>query len=182
MKARFVFLVTAGLIPALTGCGVAIRSRASFAEGADLRGGLTFGWNQVDDRVNGDPRLQGNRFFEDRLHEAIEWQLSLRGIHHDESSPDLLVHHHLSLEDHEMVAEVTDPSGSTTTSVDSYEQGTVMVHIVDNGHKKDLWVAWAQADIDVALRSPDNMRNWVNDLVTEMFKDWPVMERMPPRP
>jgi hypothetical protein len=170
-------LLTAGLLPASTGCGVVIRSGASFAEAADLRSGLTFGWNQVDDRVNGDPRLQGNRFFEDRLHEAIEWQLSLRGIHHDESSPDLLVHHHLSLEDHEMVAEVANSSGSTTTDVYNYEQGTVVVHVVDPTHKKDLWVAWAQADIDIALRSPENMRNWVYALVAEMFEDWPVMER-----
>jgi hypothetical protein len=139
--------------------------------------GSSFAWNQPADRVAGDPRLQHNRFFEDRLHEAIEWQLSLRGLRLVDSSPDLLVHHHLSLEDHELAQEAVDESGYRTTEVYTYEQGTVVVHLTDARTKRSVWLGWAQADIDVALRSPENMRRWVYDVAAQMFVNWPELER-----
>jgi hypothetical protein len=141
--------------------------------------GSTFAWNQEDDRVAGDPRLLHNRFFEDRLHEAIEWQLALRGLRlvDRSASPDLLVHHHLSLDDHELAQEVIDESGYTRTEIMSYEQGMVVVHLTEASTKKNLWLAWAQADIDIALRSPENMRKWVYDVTAQLFKDWPEIQR-----
>jgi hypothetical protein len=164
-------------MPALASCGLVIRYAASATPPIPADGDTTFGWNQEEDRIYGDPRLRNNRFFEDRLHEAIEWELSLRGIRHDESSPDLLVHHHLSLEDHAMLRQVTDDEGRTYTEADTYEAGTVMVHILDAKTKTNVWVAWAQADIQLALRGPENMRRWVYQLAGQMFKRWPVPER-----
>jgi hypothetical protein len=177
MKATSLLSLTLMLVT-LSACGVVIRHGAFVAEDADLRSGITFAWNQVEDRAVGDPRLEGNRFFEERLHEAIEWQLSLRGIHYDESSPDLLAHHHLSLADHELARPVTDDSGRSETEVYTYEQGTVVVHLVDVRTKRDVWIAWAEADIEMALRGPDNMRGWVYDLVGQMFEEWPVLARV----
>ena len=105
------------------------------------------------------------------MHEAIEWELSLKGFQHDESSPDLLLHHHLTLADHGLPADsVIDDSGFVTTRPYSYEEGTVMVHVAD----PDLWVAGGWANVKPALASPDAMRNWVYSSVREMFRDWPV--------
>ena len=177
MRSRPMLLLAAALMPALASCGVVIRYASTAAPTLSPDSQLTFAWNQEEDRIYGDPRLRSNRFFEDRLHEAIEWELSLRGIHHAESSPDLLVHHHLSLEDHAMLREVTDDEGNTVVHVDTYEAGTVMVHIVDTKTRSNLWVAWAQADIEQALRSPENMRRWVYQLAGQMFKRWPVPSR-----
>jgi hypothetical protein len=180
MKARSLVLLTAGLVPALTACGVAIRYGTYVSRDAELRNALTFAWNQEEDHAIGDPRLQGNRFFEDRLHEAIEWELSLRGIHLDESEPDLLVHHHLALEDHEFAAEVIDDAGYKSTEVYTYEAGNVVVHLVDAKTKRAVWIGWAQADIEIALRSPGNMREWVYRLVDTMFSSWPEATRALP--
>jgi hypothetical protein len=146
----------------------------------DALAGGTFAWNQEDDRVAGDPRLSHNRFFEDRLHEAIEWQLSLRGLRlvDSDASPDLLVHHHLSLDDHEFAQELIDESGYKTTEILSYEQGMVVVHLTNAKTKKNVWLGWAQADIDVALRSPENMRKWVYGITAKLFEDWPEIQRI----
>lgn len=177
MRVRPLMLLAALLMPALTSCGVVIRSASSATPTLPAGRTLTFAWNQQDDRIVGDPRLHENRFFEDRLHEAIEWELSLRGIRRDETSPDLLIHHHLSLEDHELARQVVDDSGYETTEVYRYEAGTVMVHIVDARTRSNLWLAWAQADIEQALRGPENMRKWVYEAAAQMFTRWPV----PPR-
>jgi hypothetical protein len=174
---RLRLLLTAALIPALASCGAVIRYASTAAPTIGADSGMTFAWNQEEDRIFGDPRLSGNRFFEDRLHEAIEWELSLRGIYHDESSPDLLVHHHLALEDHPMLRQMTDDQGNTYTEADVYESGTVMVHVLNAKTQENVWVAWAQADIEQAMRGPENMRRWVYQLAGQMFKRWPVPAR-----
>jgi hypothetical protein len=179
MSARLMLLLTAGLVPALTSCGAAIRYGSYAPPAEDVLVGTTFAWNQQEDRVAGDPRLVNNRFFEDRLHEAIEWQLALRGLRLVDSSPDLLVHHHLSLEDHELSQEVIDESGYRSTEVFTYEQGTVVVHLTEAKTQRHVWLAWAQSDIEVALRSPENMRRWVYDIAAQIFEDWPELERRP---
>jgi hypothetical protein len=175
---RTILLAVAIVLPALTSCGLAIQSAATAPPDASVAGGSTFGWHQEADRVTGDPRLEGNQFFENSLHEAVEWELSLRGIRYDESSPAVLVHHHLSLADHEMGAEVTDEFGNRATQLYTYEEGSVVVHL----HYPDgraVWIGSAWADIEPALSGPESMRKWVYSLVREMFASWPVPERLP---
>jgi hypothetical protein len=174
------FLLPGSLVLAVASCGVAIRSAGSFAPGANIDRYATFAWNQEGDRAVGDPRLENNRFFEDRLHEAIDWELSLRGIRQDESSPDLLVHHHLSLANHELVEEVIDESGYSQSEVLSYEEGTVVVHLVDARTGEDLWIGWGQANVEPAFAGPDSMERWVYNLVGRMFEGWPAPDRSGP--
>ena len=171
------FLLVGGLALAVAACGVPIQSAGSFVGDASVEGYTTFAWNQEADLAMGDARLENNRVFEDRLHEAIEWELSLRGMRLDESSPDLLVHHHLSLADHELVEEIVDESGYTETEVFRYEEGTVVVHLVDARTRENFWLGWAQANIEPALTGPERMQRWVYDVVREMFESWPVPGR-----
>lgn len=177
MSRRLRFASAMLLVPVLAACGVPIQSGAHLAPSWEINRRATFRWNDVADRTAGDTRLEDNRFFHDRLHEAVEWELSLRGIRYGETDPDLLIHHHLSLADHAWEQEVTDEAGVTRTETEIYEGGSIVVHIVDARTREDVWVAWAQANIEPALVSPDAMRNWVYDLVGRMFNDWPVPAR-----
>jgi hypothetical protein len=177
MKALTGALVVVGLAT-LSGCGVPIASGSHFALELEPAAQPTFAWRDESDRIVGDSRLEGNRFFHQRLHEAVEWELSLRGIRYSENDPDLLIHHHLSLADHVMESEVIDDSGATTTESYVYEGGSVVMHIEDARTGEDVWVAWAQANVEPALRSPDAMRGWVYDMVGNMFSRWPVPPRM----
>jgi hypothetical protein len=174
---RKLILVAVGLMPALAACGTSVRTGAYSPPGSGAVAGATFAWNEQRDRVSGDPRLENNQFFEDRLHEAIEWELGLRGIRHDEASPDLLVHHHLTLDNHELAQEVTNEGGYSTTEVYEYEGGTIVVHIVDTRTNANLWLGWAEAAVEPALVGPDAMRTWVYDLVHTMFRRWPTPQR-----
>lgn len=177
MRTRTTFLVAAGLTATLTACGVPIRTGTSSAPSVPSPDALTFAWNQESDRVMGDSRLENNRFFEDRLHEAVEWELSLRGIRRVDSGANLMAHHHLSLEDHEDVVETIDEAGYTTTEAYSYEGGTVVIHLVDVRSGETFWLSWGQANIEPALAGPESMRTWVYDLVRAMFERWPVPAR-----
>jgi hypothetical protein len=162
---------------ALTGCGVPVQSGAHFTSGWELPDRTTFAWNDEADRTQGDVRLEDNALFHATLHEAVEWELNLRGISHSESSPALLIHHHFSLADHELEREVIDEAGYESSETVVYEGGSIVLHLVDARTGDDAWVAWAQANVEPALASPATMRSWVYDLVGEMFESWP----MPPR-
>ena len=178
MQARHRSIAAAGLVFVLAACGPTIRSGMRRAPDAQLGGGLTFVWDQESDRVYGDVRLEGNRFFEDRLHEAVEWELALRGIHRtDAATGDLRVHHHLSLTDHTWEEEIAEEGGYTRTELLTAEEGSVVVHVVDAATGKDIWVGWAEAAVDVAFTDPDSMRSWVYALVGEMFDGWPEAQR-----
>ena len=174
-RKRCVLLVP--LISVLASCGLPMQYGATASPAMGGGNALTFAWHQESDIVVGDSRLAGNEFFEDCLHEAVAWELSMRGVRYDESSPTLMVHHHLSLADHEMETELVDESGSKVTEVYSYDEGSVAVHI----HYPDgrtLWVGWAQADIGPAIEGPESMRKWVYAIVHSMFKNWPVPTRV----
>jgi hypothetical protein len=167
------------LLLTLGACGPAIQSGARRAPGAQLEIGRTFVFDDEFDRAHGDPRLEGNRFFEARLHEAIEWELALRGIHRtDSSDPDLRVHHHLSLTDRQWEEEIRQEGGSSRFETFTAEEGSVMVHVLDAATGREVWAGWAQADVDVALGDPERMRTWVYAVVGEMFESWPQAERL----
>lgn len=177
MHVAFRPVVAVALSVALSACGMQIESGSRFASGVAPAGPLTFAWDQEGDRASGDVRLENNPFFEERLHEAIEWELSLRGIHEGAGETDLLIHHHLSLRDHELVAETADESGETSLEAYSYEEGAVVVHVVDRRTREDVWLGWGYASVEPALSGPDEMRSWVYSVVERMFESWPVPRR-----
>lgn len=172
------WLMLAGLT-LLAGCGVPIVSGAHFTDAWQPDNQLSFAWRDIDDRTYGDSRLAGNRFFHQVLHEAVEWHLSLRGVLYDETDPSLYIHHHLSLTDHVMELDVLDEAGQPSDSTEQYvyEGASLVLHIVDAHTGDDVWVAWAEANVEPAFDSPDAMRSWVYDMVGKMFDEWPV----PPR-
>ena len=170
-------LALLGALPLLlvaSACGVSVHSGATFSEGVQLSPPVSYVWDAEWDRVRGDSRLEGNQFFVDRLREAVGWELSLRNVRATTEDPDLLIHHHLTLRDHVMVEETIDEEGYVREEVYAYQQGTIVVHIVDARTNDDVWVGWAQADVGPAMRGPDQMRRWVYRMVAHMFESWPT--------
>ena len=175
--------LSAGLLFFVASCATPVTSGSYFDPTAffspDRGGGqgVTFAWDQ--ETVIGDPRLANNEFFEERLHEAVEWELSLRGFRRDDLFPRLLLHHHLTLADHELLLEGPDDPASESIGPTTFvfEEGSVVVHLADLETGDDLWLGWAVANVEPALEGPDQMRTWVYRIVGEMFKDWPIPER-----
>jgi len=176
MKAYRGLLLVVGLA-ALSACGVPIQSGAHFTESWSPDRHMTFAWRDEIDRVVGDSRLEGNEFFHRRVHEAVEWELAIRGIRFVEEDPDIMVHHHLSLADHSYETEVVDDMGDVTVETGVYEEGSLVIHLQDARNGDDLWISWGRANVEPALASPDNMQAWVFDLVGDMFDDWPLAAR-----
>lgn len=168
------------VVGASSGCAVAIQGGADFRPGTDLSSHGTFTWGEPDELPTGDPRLDNNPFFVERLHEAIESELALRGIRFTEGEADLLVHHHASVRSRVEVFEVDRSAGyqagdyGPESDVFEYEEGTFLVDIADGESRDILWRGWAQADIEAALTNPDKMAELVAEAVAKMFDEFPT--------
>ena len=172
---KWITLIVA--VPLFSACGVPIQSGANFSPSWEPARHVTFAWRDTQDRIVGDSRLAGNEFFHQRLHEAVGWELSLRGMRYSETDPDVLIHHHLSLDDHERVTEMVDKEGVVDTDTYVYEGASLVVHMVDARTDETTWLAWAEASVEPAFASPDAMSRWVYDVVGDMFEDWRLAPR-----
>lgn len=167
------------IVTLASGCGVSIRAGADYTPGIDLARYDSFSWGEPDELPTGDPRLDHNPFFEDRLHRAIEDELSWRGIGFSATGADLLVHHHVSVNNRVQVYDTDQMAGYSSTDypagpeVFEYEEGTFLVDIADAETKEILWRGWAVADVDAALVDPDQMTELLKESVKKMFEEFP---------
>ena len=179
-------LLAAGVALGTAACGVVTTVGTDFEPTLDFGRYATFAWDEAEIIRTADVRLENNPFFKERLFEAVERELSKRGIRRDESSPELLVHYHLSVADHIEVHEANPDSGYPTSQYDAetnvvqYEQGIFILHFRDAETHEDLWFGWARGDIGPALTDPEKMREWVDEAVGLILEDFPLLGNISP--
>lgn len=158
----------------------------------------TYDWGPADALPTGDARLDKSSFFRDHMQGEVEKQLAARGFQGPTSRrPDLLVHYHASINqrldvnaaDRSYGYDYDDRYGSGSGhrydscygyddcrgGVITYEQGTLVVDIVDARTKKVIWRGWAQDSLEGVIDNPDRMGKKIHEAVARM------MEQFPPR-
>ncbi|KPJ82586.1 MAG: hypothetical protein AMS19_07110 [Gemmatimonas sp. SG8_23] len=176
MKTRVGVLLVAALTAAA--CGLGIVAGADFSPGADVARYSSFEWDEPDDRPVGDPRLEENPFFEQRLHAAVAVELAEYGIREGADGPRLIVHHHVTVRDRVDVYEADVREGYSATGRESpqvveFSEGTILVDIADAETKTVLWRGWAQFDITRALANPEVMERAIQEAIGKMFEHFP---------
>ena len=177
MKIRTSFVALAAA--ALAGCGLGVVAGADFTPGVDYARYTAFAWDDPDDRPVGDPRLENNPFFDQRLEASVALELAEHGIRHNADGPLLVVHHHVTVRSRVDVYEADAREGYTATrrgespQVVEFEEGTILVDIADGESREILWRGWAQFDITRALADPDVMARAIEEAVSKMFEDFP---------
>src|SRR5205823_7995583 len=73
----------------LTGCA-SMRISSFVERGIDFTQYRTYTWAQDPARATGDPRLDNNPFFEERVQKAVESQLASRGFEKTTTGPSQL--------------------------------------------------------------------------------------------
>jgi hypothetical protein len=140
----------------------------------------TYDWGQADALPAGDPRLDKDPFFEDRVEGAIEKAMAKRGFVRSTASgqPDLLIHYHASITERLDVDRLDRSSGYCATAacestVARYEAGTLVVDIVDAASNVLIWRGWAQGSVDDVLGNRDRLSRRIDDSVSRMFESLP---------
>lgn len=163
----------------LTACGLGIVAGADFAPGIDYARYASFVWDEPDDRPVGDPRLQNNPFFEQRLHAAVAVELAEHGIREGAQGASLIVHHHVTVRDRIDVYEADERAGygavrgTATPEVVEFSEGTILIDIADGETRDVLWRGWAQFDITRALSDPEVMDRAIQEAIGQMFERFP---------
>jgi hypothetical protein len=113
---------------------------------------------------------------------AVEKQLVLKGFRLLEgSSPDLRVHYHANVRQR-IDVEATDRqygyyAGDAEPRKVEFEQGTLVVDVIDARTNRLIWRGWAQDSVDVDNR--DRLHRQVDEGVARMFKYFPLLAPTP---
>ena len=162
---------------AFAGCAVMtvsshIERNVNFAEY------VTYDWGPPDNLPVGDPRLDNNPFFKDYLEGAVGKELERRHYTRtDTGTPDLLVHYHANISKTFDVNGVDTRNGycydNCQANVFEYEQGTIVLDVVDTHTNRVVWRGWAQDNIDGVIDRQDLLRKVVNTAVARMMEMFP---------
>jgi hypothetical protein len=158
----------------LSACATA-NIRSFVERGVDVRQYRTYSWGPVVEQATGDPRLDNNQFFQERIQAAVERHLNARGFEKTTAeASDLLIHYHASVE------QVVNPNGLDRpyASCDAcepyvYDAGTIVIDLVDARTHRLVWRGWAEGGIDGVVDDQTWMEKRVDDTVAR------IMERLP---
>jgi hypothetical protein len=172
MRTRIVGLIVAAAFAA--GCATLTVS-SHIERNVSFSNYVTYDWGPPDSLPVGDPRLDNNSFFVDFLQGAIEKKLTERGYERAlTGDADLLVHYHASVTQKVDVYEVDHRYGycyaDCQPEVTEYEQGTLVVDIVDAKTNKVVWRGWSQDVMDGVIDNQDRLEKQVDAGVTKMMQ------------
>lgn len=125
--------------------------RSFVPRGVNLAGYHTYAWAEKAERGTGDPRLDANPFFANRIKVSAERGLAARGFEKAvEQPPDVLLHYHASIAQQVDVgaADVQYGYCRNCPGASVYDAGTIVLDLVDSRTASLVWRAWAEARLD----------------------------------
>jgi Domain of unknown function (DUF4136) len=163
----------AGALAVAAGCAP-IRVHA-FAEPGATFSFRTYAWASEDAVPTGDPRLDNNRFFTERVRNSVDRELAGRGFEKTEpGSSDLLVHYHATITQDVEIAPTDRADHCYNCGTSVYDAGTLVIDLVDARTSRLVWRGWVEK-VDPVIDNQD----WMEETI-----DWAVaqiMKKLPPR-
>ena len=158
----------------LTACA-SLDVRSFVERGADLTRYNTYTWGPADRQATGDPRLDNNEFFQERMQAAVEQHLNAKGFEKTGTgASDLLIHYHASVKQ-EINANGTDQPYVTCDHCEPYvfDAGTIVVDLVDARTSKLVWRGWAEGTFDDFVDDQTWMEKRIDDAVAKILSRLP---------
>lgn len=167
---------TVVLALALTGCAT-LRVHSSLEPGIDFGRYRTYNWSPTDGFSTGDPRLDNNRFFIERLQTAVEHRLAPLGFEKTTSeTPDVLLHYHARV-DQRLDANDLDGADGRCETLECrpfvYEAGTVLIDFVDARTRRLAWRGWAEGSLDGVVDDQAWMEAKIDEAVAKILARLP---------
>lgn len=162
---------------AVAAAGCVTMSVSSHLEpGTDFTTFRTWDWGVADALPTGDPRLDNNAIFKDYLEGVLEKSLAERGLQRAApgAKADLLVHYHASVNQRVLVNENEGCRGDNCRpSVIEYEQGTLVIDVMNAMTEKLVWRGWAQDSVQGIIDNQDVLDRKVDEAIRKMLAQMP---------
>ena len=159
---------------------------------ANFAGLKTYEWLKEPQKPTGDPRIDGNTILENRIHEAVDKELAARGFKKVTSDADFFVAYHVSLDKRRSVQTLNSyygygpgwgygygasyrpgyGAGAPRTYVYEYEEGTLILDIVDPKNNQLIWRGSAQDEVHFRS-SPEKDQAQLSEAVHLMLETFP---------
>ncbi len=172
-------MIAVGLLLTLASAGCATLNGGAYVErGAEFIHYRVWAWSPAEEVPTGDPRLDNNPFFQDRLRNAVERQMARNGYARSTlaGEPDLLLRYHVNFS---KTVEVTGGARLGSCYRDcgpdayAYEQGTLVVDAVDARTAKTVWRGWVRDDMEGVIDRQDLMEAEVDAAIAKVFERFP---------
>ena len=141
----------------------------------------TFDWGPADALPAGDPRLERDAFFQDHIQGAIERNLAARGFERAAATatPDVRVHFHAVIDRRIAANQLDSQSGYCSRNdcqagVSDYEEGTLVIDLIDVRTNRLVWRGWAQDSVEGVLDNQGRLARKIEQAVRLMFARLPA--------
>jgi len=154
-----------------------VRVSSSLGRDVHLDRYHTYAWAAPDSFSTGDPRLDSNTFFIERVQRAVDGHLRQKGFERaGEGQPDFVVHYHARVQQRLDSTELRpgEPgceAGGCRPFV--YDAGTLLIDCVDARSNQLIWRGWAERGLEGVVDDQTWMDATVDDAVRR------IMERFP---
>ena len=145
---------------------------------ADLRTYHTYAWAPTGDFATGDPRLDNNTLFIERLQNAVERQLARKGWATAlGGNADLIIHFHARIDQR---LDLTDTSSAGRPSENSaggplvYDAGTLLLDFVAPRTNRLVWRGWAEGSIEGVIDNQAFMNEKIDAAVERILATFPA--------
>ena len=146
-----------------------------FAEPGTTFSFRTYAWANEDAGPTGDPRLDNNRFFSERIRNSVDRELASRGFERTESgSSDLIVHYHATITQEVEIASTDRFDHCYNCGTSIYDAGTLVIDLVDAHTSRLVWRGWVE-HVDPVIDNQDWMEETIDRAVAQ------IMKKLPPR-
>ena len=161
------------LIAAVAGCATLTVS-SHIERDVNFADYVTWDWGPSDDLPVGDPRLDNNPFFRDYVEGTVERILVRKGYERAVTGmPDLLIHYHANVAQKVDVYGADYPYGycygNCEARIVEFEQGTIVLDVVDTATNKVVWRGWVQDAMTGIIDDQERLRSQVFEGMAKMM-------------
>lgn len=180
-----VVLLALGAVLVTGGCSQ-VSVQTDFDPSADFKALKTYAWYDAEQPQSGDPRVD-NPILDQRVRTTVETVLTEKGYQKVDAAPDFFLVYHAAVSKEIGVATSSTPAypagyyGWYYTAppmwVDqsysyTYNQGTLILDVVDAKNEKLIWRGSAQANVDDP-NTQQQRKNLMNEAVRGMLANFP---------
>jgi hypothetical protein len=175
MKGIITILITAF---AAVSCNHKIHVYTDHDASYDARVCKTYAWTDVVNIEQHHNPVYYNQLNDKRIREAVDFEMAAKGYVYDNSSPELLIHYHIVVNDKAVVT--TDDYGyfyspywlRTRAPVYQYSEGTFIIDVMDSSDKNLIWRGWAVTPLE-RFQNGQELSALINESVQKIFEKFP---------
>lgn len=159
-----------------------VRTSSDYDPAAHFASYHTYAWLPEPPRPTGHPRAD-SPILHDRIHNSIDRTLAAKGFTLDPSNPDFMVAYNVSAEqkldvrtyDQDFYGPYGYPVSIPQTDVTQYEEGTLIIDVVDAKAKKVVWrgVGSRRLQPQSGQQDPTQLEQRVFETVSQTLATFP---------